>query len=176
MGRMISFAENLGVNQIKFAPIHTNLSHRYKELSSFGDLLFTKSDLPELRFEIDRLIRAASQTKLLTTSLSFMEGIPNLYDTQHCRLPCYAGYISCAVNALGWVSPCEDIEGNENLRDKSLEEIWNSLSFQQLRQKVHNCTSKCWDTTHTELNIRCSRWWFMREFGQILKEIHLYFS
>jgi len=176
INRMVSFAENLKVNQIKFAPIHTNLSHKRKEVSSFGDLLFIEDDLPQLRLEINKVIRAASRTKLLTTSLSFMEGIPNLYDSQYCRVPCYAGYISCTVNALGWVSPCEDIEGNENLRSKSLEEIWRSSSFQQLREQVHNCMSKCWDTTHTELNIRCSLRGFVKEFRQVLKEINFYLS
>ena len=173
---MVSFAENLGVNQIKFAPIHTNLQHRHKDFSNLGYFLFTQDDLSQLRHEIDKLISAASQTKLLTTSLSFMEGIPNLYDTQYVRLPCYAGYISCAVDALGWVSPCEDIDGDENLRNKSLEEIWKSSSFQQLREQAHNCTSKCWDTTHTELNIRCSGWGFMEQFSQIRKEMNFYFS
>ena len=174
--QMVSFAEKLGVNQIKFDPIHTNLMHREKNLSSFDGFLFTKDDLPELRFELNKLIKALSQSKLLTVSTFFLKGIVNLYNGQFRKIPCYAGYISCAIDPFGRVSPCDNFDGNESLRNKSLEEIWKSSSFQRLRQKVHNCTSKCWDTTHTELSIRCSLRRFIQEFGQILKEIGFYFS
>jgi len=176
MHRMIPFAEKLKVNQIKFDPIRTNLMYRKKNLSSFGDLLFNKDDLPELYLEIEKLLHAVSKTKLLTTSSTFMKGIINLFKGPPYRMSCYAGYISCAIDALGLVSPCDNFDGKENLRDKPFEEIWKSPAFQHLREKVHNCSSKCWDTTHTELNIRCSGWRFMKQFGQILKEIHFYFS
>jgi len=173
--RIVPFVENLGVHQIKFDPIHTNLMHRRKNPYSFGNLFFTKEDIPELRHEINKLIYAVSRTKLLTTSSIFIKEIPNLYRNHSNKLPCYAGYISCAVDALGWVSPCDNFDGEENLRDKSLEEIWKSSSFQRLRQNVYNCNSCCWDTTHAELNIRCSAREFFKEFGQILKETNFYF-
>ena len=121
-------------------------------------------------------MQVASKSKLLTTSETFMKGITHLYNNQYSRLPCYAGYVSCAVDALGCVSPCDNFDGNENIRNKSLEEIWKSQAFQQLRNLVENCNSQCWDTTHAELNIRCSRWGFMREFNQILKEIRFYLT
>lgn len=176
MDQMISFAENLGVNQIKFDPIHTNLVHRKKTFSSFEGLLFNKDDLSELQFEIKKLINATLRTKLLTNSYTFMKGISNLYNGRYRGLPCYAGYVSCAIDALGRVSPCEEIDGNEALRVKSFEEIWNSAHFQRMRQKVNSCTSYCWDTTHAEINIRCSKWNLLREFGQILREINFYLS
>lgn len=176
MHQMIPFAEKLGVNQIKFGPIHTNLMHRKKSFSSFRNFLFVENDLPELRLEVDKLIYAASQTKLLTTSSTFMKAILNLYKNHPHRLRCYAGYISCAIDALGKVSPCDNFDGNENLRNKPLEEIWRSSSFQHLRNQVHDCASKCWDTTHTELNIRSSVWGFIREFNQTLKDMRFYFS
>lgn len=176
MNRMISFAESLKVNQIKFDPIHTNLTHKQKPLFSFEGLLFNKDDLSELQFELDKLINATSQTKLLTNSHTFVGGILNLYNGNYRRLPCYAGYISCAIDAFGRVSPCDNFDGDESLRNKSLEKIWKSQSFQQLRQLVANCNSKCWDTTHAELNIRCSTLGFIQKISQILKEIYFYFS
>jgi len=172
--RMIPFAEKLGVDQIKFDPVHTNLMHRKKDLSSFAGLLFDKDDFPELRPEINKLIHAASQTKLLTNSPAFMKGILNLYGRRFRRLRCYAGYISCAVDALGRVSPCDNFDGCESLRSKPLEEIWKSPNFNSLREKVDNCNYGCWDSTHAELNIRCSTSGFLKEFSQILREMNYY--
>lgn len=175
MHRMIPFVEALGVNQIKFDPIHTNLMHRKKSLYSFRDLIFNKDDLPDLCSELDKLIDAISQTKLLTNSPTFIKGMQDLFNGNPRKLPCYAGYISCAVDALGRVSICDNFDGNESLREKSLEEIWRSSSFQSLREKVYNCSSYCWDTTHGELNIRCSLKEIIKGFSQIWKEINFYF-
>ncbi len=176
MARMISFAEKLGANQVKFAPIHTNLMYKYKEPSSFGGLLFTEDDLPELQVELNKLIYAISQTKLYTNSRSFIKGILNLYNGEYRKLPCYAGYVSCVIDPLGEVFLCCGIDGNESVRNKPLEEIWKSSSFQKLRNQVHNCKRDCWDTTNTELNIRCSVKGFIEEFSQVLKDIRFYFS
>ncbi|MQY69338.1 MAG: radical SAM protein, partial [Firmicutes bacterium] len=69
--RMVPFAKRLGVDQIKFQPIHTNLQHRHKPQETFGDLLFNKDDLPELRAVIGRAVLAASRAKLHTISSTF---------------------------------------------------------------------------------------------------------
>ncbi|MDD5356459.1 MAG: radical SAM protein [Candidatus Omnitrophica bacterium] len=174
LDRMVAFAQNLKVNQIKFDPVHTNLVHRHKPLCSFTGLLFDNNDLAELSFEIKKLINTASQVKLVANSRTFMNGIIDFFAGRPNRLSCYAGYISCAVDAFGRVSPCDNFEGSENIRDKPFEEIWRSDSFQQLRERVHGCSNRCWDTTHAELNIRCANGAFIREFGQILKDLSFY--
>ncbi|MCK4917243.1 MAG: radical SAM protein [Candidatus Omnitrophica bacterium] len=172
--KMVAFAEELKVDQIKFSPIHTNLKHKNNNQDCFKELIFKDEDLFELSYEVKKLIKAISLSRLLSNSLEFLNGLSFLYNSDYQRVPCFAGYISCSVDSLGWVSPCEDIEGNENLRDKSLENILKSKAFNELRKKVHQCTSKCWDTTHTEINIRCSTQGFIRQFCQILKESFFY--
>lgn len=174
--RIIPFAKSLGVDQIKFQPIHTNLQHRHKPLETFRNLLFSKDDLPELRAVIKKIIHAASRAQLHTISSTFAKGIPYLYNGEHPKWPCYAGYISCAIDPFGMVSPCRDMDGIESVRNKPLEEIWGSFSFQQLRQRVDHCTSNCWDTLNAELAIRCSGHGLLWEFGQILKELRYYLT
>lgn len=174
MYKIIPFAERLGVDQIKFDIIHTNLMHRKKNIASFEGLLFDNNDLSELRFEIDKLIRIISRSKLLSNSSTFMHGISDFCSGDSRRFTCYAGYISCAVSALGLVSPCDNFEGIENLRNSSFEKIWKSPGFQLLREKVHNCNHFCWDSTHGEINIRCSLKGFFQEFGQIVREMKHY--
>lgn len=174
LDRMIYFAQLLKVDQIKFDRVHTNLTHRGIAIANSAELIFTNDDLVSFKHEVGKLINAACKTKLLTNSRTFFEGMPVLSQAQAPGLDCYAGYISCAVDAFGRVSPCDNFDGEESLRDKPLEKIWQSSSFQKLRQKVHNCGHLCWDTTHTELNIRCSGRYFAKELCQIIKEIQYY--
>jgi len=174
MNKMIPFAEELGVNQIKFDPIHTHLIYQKRDNSSLESLLFDEDDLPELNKEIEKLIKSASETKLLTNSNTFLRGILKLYDGKYKRLKCYAGYISCAIGALGEVSPCDGFKAKESIKNKSLEEIWNSKSFQRLRKKVDSCSCSCWDTTHAELNIRCFLSLSLKEISRSWKEINYY--
>ncbi|MBP7089140.1 MAG: radical SAM protein [Candidatus Omnitrophica bacterium] len=172
--KMVPFAESLGVDQIKIDLIHTNLRHRNKSLDSFAEFIFQENDASELKSEIDKYIHTALRSKLLTNSATFLKGIGNSSKNYCLRYSCSAGYLSCAVDPLGRVSPCDDFEGQDSLRNKPLEEIWKSPSFNALRLKVQNCTLKCWDSTHAEVNIRSSFRGFLQEFRHILRELRYY--
>lgn len=175
LDRMLAFAEKLGVHQIKFDPVHTNLMHRKKPLVTFRELLFEPEDMPLLRAEVAKLMNAARHSQVLTNSRTFIRGIPALYlRDRHPALACYAGYISCAVDACGGVAPCDNFDPQETIREKPLEEIWRSASFEKMREAVVRCNCCCWDTTHAELNIRCRPAGLLKEFGQVFKEILFY--
>jgi len=174
MGKMVLFAESLGVERLNIQMIHTNLQHKNKPLESFKGFLFTKEDIPQLRLEVKKFMTAISKTNLKTLSKTYIRGIPKMLNENNMRFPCYAGYVSCAIDPFGRVSPCEEIDGAESVRDKPLEDIWKSSSFQELRGRAYRCTSNCWDTTHTELNIRGSIKGLVWESGQILNDIDYY--
>ncbi len=150
---MIPFAERLGVHQIKFAPIHTNLQHNRKPLEEFNNLIFRESDTEELEVEVKKLMQTIKNSKLQTTSRTFFTGIAALYKHPR-KFRCFAGYVACAINPYGMVSPCFDIEGTVSVQDKPLEKIWKSSAFQKSRRLVQHCKSPCWDTSFTELSIR----------------------
>ena len=171
---IVPYAESLGVDQIKFDTIHTNLRHKQKPYASFDGLVFEEGDIECLKLELVNLKRAISKTKLLTNSSTFINGMLRIEKEKVIGLPCYAGYVSCAIDAFGWVSVCDNLDGYENLKDRPLEKIWSSESFQKLRQSVKNCKSKCWDTSHAELNIRCSNLGFLKELSRIYKEMRFY--
>jgi MoaA/NifB/PqqE/SkfB family radical SAM enzyme len=154
MAEMIPFAESLGVHQIKFAPIHTNLQHKDKRLEEFEEIMFKESDLEGLQAEVERLMRALRTTRLNTTSKLFLSGITNMYRRPHMRHHCYAGYAVCAINPRGMVTPCCDMVSSLFVRQKPLEQIWTSPQFHELRKSVRHCDEACWDTTNTELSLR----------------------
>lgn len=175
MAAMIPFAESLGAHQLKYAPIHTNLLHRRKRIEQYGSLLFGEEDLEELDREVDELVRASAHSKLLTTSTMFLSGIAGLYSEPH-RFRCYAGYAACAINPIGIVAPCCDMDGSLSVRDMPLEEIWRSKEFQALRRRVDRCSSSCWDTTNTELSLRLRPTALIRELAQTWRDIGFYYG
>ena len=175
MAGMVEFAESLGVHQIKFAPIHTNLLHRLKHIEQFADLLFTQEDLNELEEQVRLLSRACAKSSLLTTSTTFFSGIADLYSAPH-AFRCYAGWAAVAVGPTGSVTPCADMDGALSVRQRPLDEIWRSPEFHAQRKRVQSCNSACWDTTNTELSLRLRPTTLAGEFLQNWRDVKFYFG
>jgi len=175
MADMIPFAESLGVQQLKYAPIHTNLLHKRKRIEDYGDLLFGEEDLEELGREVEALMQAAARSRLLTTSPMFLSKISSFY-SRPSKFRCYAGYGACAVNPFGTVTPCVDMDGSLSVREQPLEAIWRSEAFQVQRCEVHRCNSSCWDTTNAELSIRLSVRSLVRDLALTWKDIGFYYG
>ncbi len=175
MADMVAFAEGLGVDQLKFAPIHTNLLHRRKRIEEYNELLFSREDLEELEGELKKLGAACENTRLLTTSTTFFSGIASLYSEPR-RFKCYAGYAAIAVNPTGGVAPCCDIEGGLNVRTEPLERIWRGAEFHKLRNRVRHCGASCWDTTNTELSLRLRPAGLLGELARNLRDLNFYFG
>ncbi len=175
MAEMVEFAEALGVHQIKFAPIHTNLLHRLKHIEQYADLLFTQEDLHELEEQVRLLSNACAKSSLLTTSTTFFSGIADLYSAPH-AFRCYAGWAAVAVGPTGSVTPCADMDGILSVRQRPLDEIWRSREFHEQRRRVQSCDSACWDTTNTELSLRLRPTALVGEFLQNWRDIKFYFG
>ncbi len=154
MTDMVAFAEQLGVHQLKFAPIHTNLLHRYKSKEEFQDLFFTDEDLEGLRREIECVKKRCRISGLSTTSPEFFDGILPFYTIPHRSFRCYAGYAVCAVGPSGQVAPCCDMDTPFSVKETPIDVIWRDPAFHEFRRKVTRCDAQCWDTTNTELSLR----------------------
>jgi len=175
MAAMIPFAESLGADQLKYAPIHTNLLHKRKRIGDYGDLLFGEEDLDELDHEMSLLMKAAAQNRLLTTSPMFLSKISSFYSRPP-KFRCYAGYAACAVDPFGVVAPCVDMDGALSVRQLPLEAIWRSPEFQVQRREVHRCNSSCWDTTNAELSIRLRVRSLILDLALTWKDIGFYYG
>ncbi len=172
----LALAESLGVRQVKFAPVHTNLLHRDKPIGTYADLVFrTDRDLQRLEREVSRLIGVARRARVQVNPVSYLEGIVDLYRSPR-RFRCYAGYAVCAIGPTGEVTPCCDMSGGPNLRDQPLDVIWRSDAFHALRQEVRHCRAPCWDTTNTELSLRLSARNLPRELPDTLRALKFYFG
>ena len=174
MPEMIAFAESLGAQQIKFAPIHTNLLHREKESEIEEQLVFRPEELADLEAEMVKLKAALKQTALVSTSTAFLDGVTRLY-SQPKKFRCYAGYATCAVNPYGYLSACADMAGPLSVRERPLEAIFKSKAFEAQRACVRKCTRACWDTTNTELSLRLQPASLLAELKQTWRDIRFYY-
>jgi len=175
MTDMLHFAETLRVHQIKFAPIHTNLLHKNKDFSECSDLLFQEEDIPALEKEVQRVREACRKSSLNTTTDDFFNGISQLPHTSRC-VRCYAGYAICSVSPSGYVAPCSEFDSSFNVKERSIVDIWRDPAFHLLRKRVHDCSSACWDTTHTELSLWLRPVTMMRSIAKILRDVKFYFG
>ena len=175
MAEMVAFAESLGVHQLKFAPIHTNLLHRHKDKGKYDDLLFRAEDLESLAHEVARARKVCEASDLTTTSADFFSGIVQLYRTPR-KFRCYAGYALCAISAAGDMSPCCDMDSGFNVTQQPLDAIWRDPEFHKLRKTVHSCHAACWDTTNTELSLRLRPLALLRDFSRNLHDLRYYFG
>lgn len=176
LDQLVDFVTALGVDQVKFDPIHSNLMHRNKPKDSYGDLFFSKQQLEQLPERITQLKAKLAQSGLGSSSPKFFDGITDVYVRgKKWNLPCYVGFISCAIDPFGKVSPCDEFDGVGDLRTQSLEQVWKSPEMDQLRQKVFACDSGCWDTTHAEINLRCWNGFKPSMIGQLIKDLYFYY-
>ena len=174
MESMVALAEHLGVQQIKFAPIHRNLLHRHKAEEDFGELLFSEDDLQELRGEIVRLKKRCRKSSLSTTSPAFFDGIVPFYETAQRSFTCYAGYAVCAVGPTGMVAPCCDMDSPFSIQDTPIDAIWRHPEFHELRRAVDRCAARCWDTTNTELSLTLRPWSLLGHIGATWRDLRFY--
>ncbi|HEO72626.1 MAG TPA: radical SAM protein [Candidatus Hydrogenedentes bacterium] len=175
MDRFVRFAESLGVHQLKFAPIHTNLLHKNKDIEHFGDLLFRAEQLPDLEREVKRLIDALRRSRLTTSSPDFLSQIPALYRGAP-RFRCYAGYAACTINPYGIATPCTDMDGTLSVRERSLDEIWRSEEYHALRRQVAHCKCSCWDALYSELSLKLRPLALLKNGLRIWRELGFYFG
>jgi len=129
--RLADFAICLGVNQLKFDLVHRNLKHRHKAPESMKTIMFNKQDESDVRKQVRNLKAALSTNCLLSNSTVYLNNIPSSISGRGAcaRLRCYCGYISCAVDSMGWVSACEHMTGTLNIADTPMEKYGRAKNF-----------------------------------------------
>lgn len=171
---MVPFAKAEGVDQIKFAPIHSNLQHKDKPIDEYVDMVFAHEDMPALDAEVDAIQREMRRSNLRGNSSRFFNGFTQLYQQPASNFYCYAGYAITVIDAQGNVAACFDKPGALNVRTRPLDEIWRSDDFQRHRQLVRNCKTACWDTTNAELSLRLSPLEFLKSPVTMLRDAWFY--
>lgn len=173
---MVAFAQREGLEQVKFAPIHSNLQHKDKPVDDYADMVFGAEDLPHFEKRVAEIQAALDGTNLESCSEPFFEGMSDLYRPPASNFYCYAGYAITIIDAQGNVAACFDKEGAMNVRETPLHDIWRSRTFQEHRQLVRHCDQACWDTTNAELSLRLSFTQMLRRPAATYRAIRYYMA
>jgi MoaA/NifB/PqqE/SkfB family radical SAM enzyme len=173
---MPEWAAREGVDQLKFAPIHTNLQHKDKPVGSYADMIFREADIPAFEGVMQKIEGALHALHLQTTSAPFFAGMSSLYRPGNSNFYCYAGYAIAVIDAQGNVAACFDKAGAANVRERPLDEIWRSDAFQQHRQQVRHCDANCWDTTNAELSLRLNPLTLLRYPRDSMRAVRFYMA
>ncbi len=175
LAEMVPFAESLGVDQLKFAPFHTNLLHREKPAAEFDALGFSEDQFEDLEHEMGLVIDALRRARLLANHPRYLALLAASLKTS---LPfrCYAGYAACTVDPYGNVSPCPDLDIGLNVREQPLDVIWRGDAYQRLRERVCACGIRCWDPLYTELSLRLEPGSLWQSVWRRRRELRFYYG
>jgi radical SAM protein with 4Fe4S-binding SPASM domain len=133
---MVKLAKELGVSSIYFQKL---VVHH----SSAKQLELSDEQLKELPKYIEEGREIAKKVGIETNLDSFMQQI-KVFDVslKKEKTFCFFPWCFMGVREDGRVEPCptdsEDAKSPENVREKSLSEIWNSDYFNQIREKLSN--------------------------------------
>ncbi len=172
---LVPFAESLGVDQLKFAPFHTNLLHSEKPAVEFNGLDFSEDQLESLDHEMALVIDALRHSRLMTNHPRYLALLAKSLKTS-VPFRCYAGYAACTIDPYGNVSPCPDLNTGLNVREQPLDILWRGDAYQQLRERVCDCGIRCWDPLYTELSLRLEPGSLWQSVWRRRRELRFYYG
>ena len=94
---------------------------------------------------INELLKSNSPKKWFRAY--FNHGLINYIFGQKRLLPCDMSFDTFFIDPYGDVMPCNGTKDKEvmgNLNEKTWDELWNSASADNVRQKVRHCDRNCW--------------------------------
>lgn len=143
---LIHLAHELKCTDITFIPLIK--FGNFKE-----DLLLTEEQQEEIQKELPSLVKFASKKRVNTNLCTFERAIFNKtseMDTvilskvnktgdKFLSIPCYSPFLNLVVRMDGKISPCCMLENHkENIKNKSLKEVWFGAYFTELRRNLTN--------------------------------------
>ncbi len=152
--RLVDFANDLGIDAIRFQPWHVSLGHKETE-----EILNIRGNRLEVLDEvIEQIIEKTKKYGIYTNSEVYLRGIRRFFeDKNKIDIDCFAGFFSCNISCEGYVVPCAFISPVGNVKNEPFEKIWNSQRFNEVRKEIKkgNC-QKCWMGCFIEPSFRCS--------------------
>lgn len=171
LANIVKLANELGVNSVRFAPMHISYPYniRGSQLTSLAK--FNNKELIDLRDEILRVKDLLRECGMTSDSDIYFENIPKFF-LKKLEQICFAGYAYCYIDCYGNVSPCIKIPSTCDITNTTLKQIWHSEEFNKLRQRVRKLQCPgCWDISYTEPNFICQPLYLLRHASETFKMV-----
>ena len=158
IGFGITVSNHNSSDMLDLYELNRNLKMEFATASFHNSFYFHKYDnvitnIDEVSKNFDELIQRLMKEKNPKSWFRafFNLGLINFINGGRRMLPCEAGNENFFVDPLGNILPCNGMEENiwydtmGNLNEvNDFMEIWNSEKAKSVREKVANCTKKCW--------------------------------
>jgi len=171
--RLVDFANDFGIDAIRFQPWHVSLGHKETE-----EILNIRGNRLEVLDEvIEQIIEKTKKYGIYTNSEVYLRGIRRFFeDKNKIDTDCFAGFFSCNISWEGYVVPCAFIPPVGNVKNEPFEKIWNSQRFNEVRNgiKKGNC-QKCWMGCFIEPSFRCSLKYAIRNPIKYISDMRFFY-
>jgi len=167
---IMRLAHDIGVQTVRFTPVHHNLQHRFRDPADFAPFALPDAALPELAAQLEDVIAFARKHRMTTNSRTFLRAIPAYFQG---RVPhdCYAGFFFCSIDPFGRLFPCYDHQSTLNVRGEGgLAAAFASPAMAALRQRVTDCRQRCWNIGTAEPSLRMDLRQLPAHGSQLLRE------
>ncbi|PXF51697.1 MAG: hypothetical protein C4B55_04895 [Candidatus Methanophagaceae archaeon] len=171
--RLVDFANDLGVDAIRFQPWHVSLGHKETEEM----LIIRGKRLDVLDEVIEQIIERTKKYGIYTNCDVYLRGMRRFFeDINRIEIDCFAGSFSCNISWTGDVVPCAFIPAIGNVRNEPFEKIWNSRRFNDVRKEIKkgNC-QKCWMGCFIEPSLRCSLKYVVQNPLKYISDLRFYY-
>lgn len=148
LGKMVEFANDLGINKISFlaADVRSSAFHRDHAgpVSLPSDILLDEAECVEFRESMKALLEEHAsdfQSSFIAESQRKMMHLVEYFEAQHGHSPfprneCNAPSVSLVITSTGDVLPCYFLPSFGNVRTGSLSDLLNSPGIQSTRSDV----------------------------------------
>lgn len=171
---IIKLVYRLGVNSIRFIPMHISYPYNIRNRQLVALAKFSDKELIYLKNEISKIKELLKEYDIVSNSNTYFEKIPNFFK-EKLKQNCFGGYAYCNIDCYGNVSPCMAIPTTCNINNKSFKEVWCSEDFNKLRQNVRKlqCCG-CWNFSYVEPNLICQPLYLLLHFNKTLRMIKVF--
>lgn len=136
--QILDYALSLGVDGVNFSPVVESGESNLIQIEKTG----LRPTVEKAHALVSHLLSRKKQERRIKPSAAFIKGIPAYFENPHAiAFNCYAGYVSMDVYTNGDVRLCGSMPIFDNVRDKSLAEVWFSAQALKQRQAMQqrNC-------------------------------------
>lgn len=153
LGDLVDFTERLGADRVVFLPFHPDglLQRREERIDRLG-----VTDPAEAKKAINTLIAMKRSERPIDNSPRYLSMISDYLKGETRTLPCYAGYVTLAVDCYGDIFPCWTwaMRGRTvgSTERHSLPAFWRSGEYNEIRrtalEECRDCLFNCqaeWD-------------------------------
>lgn len=175
LGDMVELAVSLGVNGVKFLPLHQNQAHRWR-YGAQAQIPLDPGDPAQVQSAVKAACRMARARGLHTNSARFVE-LAGTFPATPRKWACWAGYIFGNIDPYGNLFPCYEImDVRVNVRNGGLVAAWSSHAMSELRTRVRKCSQACLAAGSTEASLRMSPAEVIKDPGQLVRDFRFFFG